>query len=618
MDPAIASRRSSRSATRDDTRAFSPRLAACAHDRIVRQRMENCMKKLSLLAVSLAAVACSESSSPTRLIEPTTARGNSSVAASVIPDQYIVVFRPDVGNAGDLARQLAAAQGASIQFVYESALKGFAAQMSRAAADALARNPAVSYVEQDQVVRAIASEALAGGSPWGIDRIDAHSGLDSVYNYTLTGAGVTAYIIDTGILTSHTEFGGRASGGFTSISDGNGTNDCNGHGTHVSGTVGGATYGVAKSVSLVAVRVLDCSGSGSVSGVIAGIDWVTANHASPAVANMSLGGGASSSLDDAVRNSISSGVSYAIAAGNGNLAGVAQDACNYSPARVTEAMTIGATDRTDTKASWSNYGSCVDWFAPGVGITSAWNTSNTATNTISGTSMATPHTTGVAALYLQANPTATPLQVRDALFNATTKGIVANSSTANNDLLYSPPSGFGGTAPNTPPTASFAVSCTNLVCSFTDQSSDSDGSLSAWSWSFGDGIGSSAQSPSHTYAAAGTYAVSLVVTDNGGAKDTSTQQVTVTAPPPPPPPSATLSVTKGTKTKGIWSPVLNWSGFSSGGSTTVFANSTVIGTATTTNGSGSFSYKFKGGGTIVYQVCLTGTQTCSNTVSVSF
>ncbi|HEU4788014.1 MAG TPA: S8 family serine peptidase, partial [Gemmatimonadaceae bacterium] len=252
------------------------------------------MKKLSLLAVSLAAVACSESSSPTRLIEPTTARGNSSVAASVIPDQYIVVFRPDVGNAGDLARQLAAAQGASIQFVYESALKGFAAQMSRAAADALARNPAVSYVEQDQVVRAIASEALAGGSPWGIDRIDAHSGLDSVYNYTLTGAGVTAYIIDTGILTSHTEFGGRASGGFTSISDGNGTNDCNGHGTHVSGTVGGATYGVAKSVSLIAVRVLDCSGSGSVSGVIAGIDWVTANHASPAVANMSLGGGASS------------------------------------------------------------------------------------------------------------------------------------------------------------------------------------------------------------------------------------------------------------------------------------------------------------------------------------
>ncbi|HET7373484.1 MAG TPA: S8 family serine peptidase, partial [Gemmatimonadaceae bacterium] len=439
-----------------------------------------------------------------------------------MPDQFIVVFRPDVTDVADLAQQLAAAQGASIRFVYENALKGFAAQMSQAAADALARNPLVNYVEQDQVVNAITTETLSGGSPWGIDRIDTRSGLDSAYNYSLTGAGVTAYIIDTGILTSHTEFGGRASGGYTAISDGNGTNDCNGHGTHVSGTVGGSTYGVAKSVSLVAVRVLDCSGSGTVSGVIAGIDWVTAHHSTPAVANMSLGGGASSSLDDAVRNSIAAGVSYAIAAGNGNTAGVAQDACNYSPARVAEAMTIGATDRTDTKASWSNYGSCVDWFAPGVGIKSAWNTSTTATNTISGTSMATPHTTGVAALYLQANPSATPTQVRDALFNAATKGVVLSSNTTNNDLLYSPPSGFGGTTSNTPPTASFTASCTDLACTFTDHSTDSDGLVSAWSWSFGDGTGSSSQSPSHTYAAGNSYQVSLIVTDNAGAKDTAT------------------------------------------------------------------------------------------------
>jgi subtilisin family serine protease len=185
------------------------------------------------------------------------------------------------------------------------------------------------------------------------------------------------------------------------------------------------------------VRVLDCGGSGSWSGVIAGMDWVTANHTSPAVANMSLGGGANSSVDEAVRRMISSGVATAIAAGNGNRGGRAQNACNYSPARVTQAMTIGATDRTDTKTSWSNYGSCVDWFAPGLGITSAWYTSNTATNTISGTSMATPHTAGVAALYLQGNPTASANTVRDALFNNATTNVVKNSNTANARLLFS-------------------------------------------------------------------------------------------------------------------------------------------------------------------------------------
>ena len=585
---------------------------------MVRRRTERRMTKYAVFALSLAAAACSESSVPTRVAAPTAARAVAAASQAAIPDEFIVVFRPDVTDVADLVQQLAAAQGASIHFVYQNALKGFAAQMSQTAADALARNPLVSYVEQDQVVNAITTETLSAGSPWGIDRIDTRTGLDSAYNYSLTGAGVTAYIIDTGILTSHTEFGGRASGGYTAISDGNGTNDCNGHGTHVSGTVGGSTYGVAKSVSLVAVRVLDCSGSGTVSGVIAGIDWVTAHHATPAVANMSLGGGASSSLDDAVRNSIASGVSYAIAAGNGNTAGVAQDACNYSPARVSEAMTIGATDRTDTKASWSNYGTCVDWFAPGVGIKSAWNTSTTATNTISGTSMATPHTTGVAALYLQANPASTPLQVRDALFNAATKGIVLSSSTANNHLLYSPPAGFGGTTQNTPPTASFTASCTDLACSFTDHSTDSDGSVSAWSWSFGDGSGSTTQSPSHTYATGGTYQVSLIVTDNAGAKDTATQSVAVSAPTPPPPSSAVLTVTKGTKTKGSWSPVLNWSGFSTDGATTVFANGVSIATRTTSGGSGSYTYTFKGGGTISYQVCLANTQTCSNTYTVTF
>ena len=247
---------------------------------------------------------------------------------------------------------------------------------------------------------------------------------------------MTAYIVDTGIRFGHNDFGGRAVPGFDAFG-GNGS-DCHGHGTHVAGTVGGATYGVAKSVQLVAVRVLNCSGSGTTAGVIAGVDWVTAQHqpGAPAVANMSLGGGASSALDTAVRNSIADGVTYAVAAGNGNNGGRQQDACKYSPARVSEALTIGATDSSDRKASWSNYGPCVDWFAPGVSITSAWHSSNSATNTISGTSMATPHTAGVAAQYLQTSPGASPATVRSVLFDDTTKGIVTSSSTTNNHLLF--------------------------------------------------------------------------------------------------------------------------------------------------------------------------------------
>jgi subtilisin family serine protease len=326
---------------------------------------------------------------------------------NAIPDRYIVVLhdgevRSPGRSVAALAREMAAGHGARVTSVFDRALTGFVAAMPAGAARALANDPRVRYIEQDSPVYALATQTNA---TWGLDRIDQRDRpLSTTYTYNTTAAGVHAYIIDTGIRNTHTEFGGRVSAtGFTAINDGRGTSDCNGHGTHVAGTVGGASYGVAKQVTLHAIRVLNCSGSGTTSGVIAGIDWVTRNHVKPAVANMSLGGGASTALDDAVRGSIAAGVTYSIAAGNSNV-----DACSSSPARVGSALTVGASTSSDGRASFSNYGTCVDIFAPGQSITSAWYTSDSAMNTISGTSMAAPHVAGVAALYLKGNPGAAP------------------------------------------------------------------------------------------------------------------------------------------------------------------------------------------------------------------
>ncbi len=303
-------------------------------------------------------------------------------------------------------------------------------------------------------------------APWGLERVDQRAlPLSTTYTYTPTGAGVTAYVIDTGILASHTDFSGRVSGGYTAIADGRGASDCNGHGTHVAGTVGGETYGVAKDVRLVPVRVLDCAGSGSNSGVIAGVDWVTANRSGPSVANMSLGGGASSALDSAVARSTSAGVTYAVAAGNEK-----QNACNVSPAREASAITVGASTRTDSRdTGYSNFGSCLDVFAPGTGITSAWDTSSTATNTISGTSMASPHVAGVAALYLQGSPSASPATVTGAIVNSSTPGALSNvGSGSPNRLVYSTLT-TGGTTP--PPTAGCAATTATYSGSLSSRAS---------------------------------------------------------------------------------------------------------------------------------------------------
>lgn len=348
--------------------------------------------------------------------------------ATAVQNSWIVVLKDGTTRAADL--------GVTPNHTYRSALTGFSASMSGAKAAELSADPRVAYVQQNATVRINETQPNA---TWGIDRIDQRNlPLSKTYTYNTTASNVTAYIIDTGIRTSHSEFGGRASVGTDTVGGGQNGQDCNGHGTHVAGTVGGKTYGVAKGVKLVAVRVLDCQGSGTTAGVIAGIDWVTANAKKPAVANMSLGGSADAALDNAVKKSIGSGVSYAIAAGNGNFLGLPANACNYSPARVPEAITVGATDNTDRRASFSNYGTCLDLFAPGVNITSSWKDSDTATNTISGTSMATPHTAGAAALYLATHATASPVQVRDALVNGATSGKVQDPRTGSpNKLLYS-------------------------------------------------------------------------------------------------------------------------------------------------------------------------------------
>ncbi|MFF9910288.1 S8 family peptidase [Streptomyces sp. NPDC013457] len=349
-------------------------------------------------------------------------------ASLAVDDSWIVVLKDGSTRAADL--------GVTPKHEYRSVLKGFSTTMSQARAAALASDPRVAYVEQNATVHMAETQP---GATWGLDRIDQRDlPLSTTYTYGTQASNVTAYIIDTGIRTSHSEFGGRARVGTDTVGGGQNGQDCQGHGTHVAGTVGGAKYGVAKGAKLVAVRVLDCNGSGTTAGVIAGVDWVTANAVKPAVANMSLGGGANTSLDDAVKRSIASGVTYAVAAGNGNLLGLPARACNYSPARVPEAITVGATDSADKRASFSNYGTCVDLFAPGVSITSAWKDSDTATNTISGTSMATPHTAGVAALYLAANPTASPAQVSTALVDNATSGKVQNPlSGSPNKLLHS-------------------------------------------------------------------------------------------------------------------------------------------------------------------------------------
>jgi subtilisin family serine protease len=499
-------------------------------------------RALPTLIATLAFTACSgdAATSVTTLDDPSTS-GSTGVVPGVtpsadpttaIPGEYIVTFASSVSDSRGLANALLSQHGGSLRHVYSAALKGFSANLSDAAVAALVRNPQIARIEPDALVNGSGTEV----SPtWGLDRIDQRAlPLDKSYTYASGGAGVSVYILDTGIRTTHVEFGGRASGAFTAINDGNGTNDCNGHGTHVAGTVGGATYGVAKAATLYAVRVLDCANTGTVSGLIAGIDWVTQNRQLPAVANLSLTTAKSTTVNAAIQASIDAGVVYAVAAGNNGA-----DACNYSPASAPAVLTVGASGNTDGVQAFSNVGPCVDLFAPGQAIRSAYYVSDTSSIINAGTSMASPHVAGAAAVYLSANPTATPAQVTSAIVGAATTNVLTAVPTGTaNRLLYIDPTGGSAAPPppdttttpppppppsptaDAPPTASFSKSCNRGTCTFDASGSSDDIGIVSYAWSFGDGTSvspaASLVKTSHTFTKAGSYMVVLTVTDSGG------------------------------------------------------------------------------------------------------
>lgn len=462
-----------------------------------------------------------------------------------IPNQYIVVLKSSVSDVSEKANALV--KVGTVQRTYGKAMKGFLAHMSAAEAASMANDPSVSFIEQDRVIQA---SDLESSAPWGLDRIDQSAlPLSGTYNYSQNGAGVNVYIIDSGIRHTHKEFGGRVVAAFSSVNDAYGADGCHWHGTHVAGTVGGAVAGVAKGVKLYSVRVLDCYASGTTSGVIAGVDWVTANRVLPAVANMSMDGSLSDALNLAMQRSIDAGVTYVVSAGNS-----ARDACSSSPGSMTNAITVGASEASDAMSGYTNRGSCIDIFAPGSNIYSAGNYDDASMMTASGTSMASPHVAGIAALYLQSNPSATPAEVTAAVLGAGTVGamtglsigspnllahVVGSSSsltepvtspTPTEPLTVPPP-----TAPSSAslPTASFTWTCDSKArCNFDATASKASAGIKSYQWTFGDGgTARPTTNPksSHDYTGKGTYSevVTLVVVDKNGVSGYQTQTVNI-------------------------------------------------------------------------------------------
>lgn len=568
--------------------------------------------KAGLLAcTALLVSSCNESTplSPDALdtVQPT--------SAAIVQDaEYLVRFGDSEQDAPGLTRDLVRASNATLRFTYTHAIKGFAARIPEKALTGILRNPRVLSVERDRPVTADGAGVQGSPPSWGLDRADQRgTSLDRAYSWKNDGTGVYVYVFDTGIRSTHADFVGRVVAGFNTTGDTRGWEDCNGHGTHVAGTVGGTRYGVAKGVRLVPVRVLGCDGGGQNSNVIAGIDLMLKDGRRPAVANFSLGSLSSATLNAAIDNASNAGVVIVAAAGNSG-----GDACGVSPAGAPSAISVGATSGSDAFASFSNWGPCVHLLAPGVSILSASPADDFASHTMSGTSMAAPHVAGAAALVLAATPSSSASDVRAVLVaNGTGDVVSAVPGNTPNRLLYTgfvgtgvlPPWGSNDT-PNAAPTASFSATCSDRTCSFRDESRDSDGVIAARSWSFGSGATSTSSAPTFTFPAYGTYSVTLTVTDDRGATAAVDRSITVTAP------VSTVLLSASARLQGQNKRVdLRWSG-ASAARIDVYRDGRLITTQSNTG-----TYTDAVGRTVrsvTHRVCASGTSTCSSSVTTAF
>lgn len=649
---------------------------------------------------------------------------NNSGNSDIIKDQYIILVSEKPGNRdnralevlGSLVNEVRSMPGAKMKGTYKHTLTGFTAKLTPAQAERFRKDSRILSITPDRYIELedaeITTAAVVQEYPaWGLDRVDQRDLiLDRAYSYTATGSGVNAYIMDSGIRYSHNEFGGRAVLGVDLVRlypdeeydiddpDTEDGGDCNGHGTHVAGTVGGNKLGVAKAVNLISVRVFSCRGITSYSRVIQGVEWITENAVKPAIVNMSIGGAAYDPLDMAIENSIATGINYALAAGNGNT-----DACNSSPARTPSALTVGASMIDNNRAGFSNYGECLDLYAPGYEITSASHLDDTSIIEKNGTSMAAPHVAGLTALYLEKNQDATPAQVHTAIVENTTKNAILNVPSGTSSLMYSlwedvnftpppPPDlmlkvygfkeknkntiylvweptndpyvniykngsyfarwhntgeyklettgknsdvfkvceinyencsaevapDYEGSAdfePNKPPVADFIYEVNDLEVTFTDTSIDEDGTIIRWKLQFGDGYYTTTGNFVYTYKEPGNYVAKLTVTDNHEQSSYVYKEISVGTENPSPE-EIILSGT-GYKEQGEWRTDLSWTPAGTSAKVDIYRNGSFY---RSTENSGAFKdiTNFKGGGSLTYKVCESGTTNCSNEVTVQF